>query len=182
MGSKRGSAQQSLRSIPSVDGARAAEFRSKELQDYIAQKGIEHHISLPYAHQQQGVTERTNRTLMTKVRALMKQTKLQPIYWTCVMHHAARVHNLLSTTAITGNLSPHVKWTGTKGDTSMLRLWGCMVQYRPPTSTIGKFRSRARWGIHLDISHEYKAWIILDLLSQKIKNARDVTFYERLFF
>ncbi|CAI7750101.1 unnamed protein product [Closterium sp. NIES-54] len=29
----------------------AAEFKSKELQDYLAQKGIEHHISLPYAHQ-----------------------------------------------------------------------------------------------------------------------------------
>ncbi|CAI7888951.1 unnamed protein product [Closterium sp. NIES-54] len=37
-----------------------AEFGSKELQDYFAQKGIEHHISLPYAHQQQGVAERTN--------------------------------------------------------------------------------------------------------------------------
>ncbi|CAI7795484.1 unnamed protein product [Closterium sp. NIES-54] len=30
----------------------AAEFRSKELQDYLAQKGIEHHISLPYTHLQ----------------------------------------------------------------------------------------------------------------------------------
>ncbi|CAI7891204.1 unnamed protein product [Closterium sp. NIES-53] len=68
----------------------AAEFRSKELQDYLVQKGIEHHISLPYAHQQQGVAERTNRTLMTKVRALMKQSKLPPTYWTYAMHHAVR--------------------------------------------------------------------------------------------
>ncbi|CAI7908597.1 unnamed protein product [Closterium sp. NIES-54] len=98
----------------------AAEFRVNELRDYLAQKGIEHHISLPYAHQQQGVSERTNRTLMMKVRALMKQSKLPPIYWTYAMHHAVRMHNLLSTTAITGNSSPHVKWTGTKGDTSML--------------------------------------------------------------
>ncbi|CAI7861253.1 unnamed protein product [Closterium sp. NIES-53] len=58
--------------------------------DYLAQKGIEHHISLPYVHQQQGVAERTNRTLMTKVRALMKQSKLPPIYWTYAMHHAVR--------------------------------------------------------------------------------------------
>ncbi|CAI7743134.1 unnamed protein product [Closterium sp. NIES-54] len=87
----------------------AAEFRSKELQDYLAQKGIEHHISLPYAHQQQGVAERTNRTLVTKLRALMKQSKLPPTYRTYAMHHAVRVQNLLSTTAITGNLSPHLK-------------------------------------------------------------------------
>ncbi|CAI7857349.1 unnamed protein product [Closterium sp. NIES-53] len=159
----------------------AAEFRSKEMQDYLAKKGTEHHVSLPYTHQQQGVAERTNRTLMTKVRALMKQSKLPPTYWTYAMHHAVRVHNLLSTTAITGNSSPHVKWTGTKGNISMLRVWGCMVQYRPPTSTNGKFTSRAHWGIHLGISHKHKAWLILDLMSQKIKNARDVIFYERLF-
>ncbi|CAI7762139.1 unnamed protein product [Closterium sp. NIES-54] len=63
----------------------------------------------------------------------------------------------------------------------MLHVWGCMVQYRPPTSTIGKFASRARWGIHLGISHEHKAWLILDLMSLKVKNVRDVIFYERLF-
>ncbi|CAI7803226.1 unnamed protein product [Closterium sp. NIES-53] len=159
----------------------AADFRSKEMQDYLAKKGIEHHVSLPYAHQQQGVAERTKRTLMTKVWALMKQSKLPPTYWTYAMHHAVRVHNLLSTTAITGNSSPHVKWTRTKGNTSMIRVWGCMVQYRPPMSTIGKFTSRARWGIHLGISHEHKAWLILDLMSQKIKNARGIIFYEWLF-
>ncbi|CAI7823443.1 unnamed protein product [Closterium sp. NIES-54] len=63
----------------------------------------------------------------------------------------------------------------------MLRVWGCMVQYCPPTSTIGKFASRARWGIHLGISHEHKAWLIMDLMSQKVTNARNVIFYERLF-
>ncbi|CAI7901996.1 unnamed protein product [Closterium sp. NIES-53] len=159
---------------------RAAEFHSKELHDYLALKGIEHHITLPYAHPQQGVAEHTNRTLMKKVQAMLKQSKLPPTYWTYAMHHVVRVHNLLSTTAITGNLSPHLKWTGTKGDNSMLRVWGCIVQYRPPTSTIGKFASRLRWGIHLGISRKYKAWSILDLLSQKITNARDVIFYERL--
>ncbi|CAI7911256.1 unnamed protein product [Closterium sp. NIES-53] len=73
----------------------AAEFRSKELQDYLAQKGIKHHISLPYAHQMQGIAERMNRTLMTKVQALMKQSMLPPTYWTHAMHHATtgtRVH------------------------------------------------------------------------------------------
>ncbi|CAI7882125.1 unnamed protein product [Closterium sp. NIES-54] len=165
--------------IKQFDGA--AEFKSKELQDYLVQKGIEHHISLPYVHQQQGIAERTNHTLMTKVRALMKKSKLPPIYWPYAMHHAVRVHNLLSTTAITGNSLPHVKWTRAKGNTSMLRVWGCMVQYRPPTSTIGKFASRARWGIHLGIRHEHKAWLILYLMSQETTNARDFIFYKRLF-
>ncbi|CAI7904148.1 unnamed protein product [Closterium sp. NIES-54] len=48
----------------------------------------------------------------------MKQSKLPPTYWTYAMHHAA---------AITGNSSPHVKWTGTKGNTSMLRVAALQV-------------------------------------------------------
>ncbi|CAI7787816.1 unnamed protein product, partial [Closterium sp. NIES-54] len=122
----------------------ASEFRSKELHDYLVQKGTVHHVSLPYAHQLHGIAERTNYTLMTKVGVLLKQSKLPPTYWMYAMHYTMRVHNLLSTTAITGNLSPHMKWTGMKGGTSMLRVWGCMVQYRPPTSTISKLASRAR--------------------------------------
>ncbi|CAI7922639.1 unnamed protein product [Closterium sp. NIES-53] len=118
---------------------------------------------------------------MTKVRALLKQSKHPPTYWTYTMFHAVRVHNVLSTTTIIGNMSPHLKWTGMKGDTSMLRVWGCMVRYCLPTSTISKFASRARWGIHLGISREYKAWLILDLISQKFTEVRDVIFYERLF-
>ncbi|CAI7886762.1 unnamed protein product [Closterium sp. NIES-53] len=47
-----------------TDGAK--EFRSRELEWLLVVKGIKHHISLPYAHQQQGVAARVNRTLMTK--------------------------------------------------------------------------------------------------------------------
>ncbi|CAI7779169.1 unnamed protein product [Closterium sp. NIES-54] len=86
------------------------------------QKGISHHISLPYAHQQQGVAERTNRTLMMKVRVLLKLSKLPTTYWSYTMHHPVQAHNLISTTAITNNLSSHVKWTKKKRDTSMLRV------------------------------------------------------------
>ncbi|CAI7818624.1 unnamed protein product, partial [Closterium sp. NIES-53] len=42
-------------------------------------------------------------------------------------------------------------------------------------------KPHALGGVHLGISHEHKAWLILDLMSQKVKNARDVIFYERLF-
>ncbi|CAI7801068.1 unnamed protein product [Closterium sp. NIES-54] len=96
------------------------------------------------------------------------------------MNHAVRLHNLLSTTANRGNLSPHMKWTGSRGDTSMLRVCGCVVQYRPNSATIGKFTQRARWGVHLELSHEYKGWLVLDIDTNKIVPARDILFYKQL--
>ncbi|CAI7799817.1 unnamed protein product [Closterium sp. NIES-54] len=89
-----------------VDAYSCHEFRSNELESVVALKGIKHQISLPYAHQQQGVAERVNRTLMTKVRALMNQSGLSKKYWPYAMNHAVCLHNLLSTTANRGNLSP----------------------------------------------------------------------------
>ncbi|CAI7855371.1 unnamed protein product [Closterium sp. NIES-53] len=87
----------------------AAEFKSNELKAYTKEKGIIHTLSLPYAHPQQGVAECTNRTLMTKVRALLQQSDGDAKYWPYAMHHTVRLHNLLSTTTYTDRLSPYVK-------------------------------------------------------------------------
>ncbi|CAI7738331.1 unnamed protein product [Closterium sp. NIES-54] len=78
------------------------------------------------------------------------------MYWPYEMHHAVWVHNLLSTIAIMASLSLHLNWTSKNGDNSLLRICGCIVRNRPPTSTIGKIASRVRWGIHLGIIYEYK--------------------------
>ncbi|CAI7840010.1 unnamed protein product [Closterium sp. NIES-53] len=62
----------------------AAEFRSKEMKDYLAKKGIKHHVSLPYTHQQQGIAEHMNRTLMTKgPRATHRSSALPDIPTPC---------------------------------------------------------------------------------------------------
>ncbi|CAI7893465.1 unnamed protein product, partial [Closterium sp. NIES-53] len=53
-----------------TDGA--LDFFSDEFKELFKQKGIEHLVSLPYADEQQGVAERTNRSLATRMRALMK--------------------------------------------------------------------------------------------------------------
>ncbi|CAI7899113.1 unnamed protein product [Closterium sp. NIES-54] len=62
----------------------------------------------------------------------------------------------------------------------MLRLWGCVVQYRPTSATTGKFTHRARWRVPLGLSHEYKGWLILNIDTNQIVPARNVLFYERL--
>ncbi|CAI7808418.1 unnamed protein product [Closterium sp. NIES-54] len=62
----------------------------------------------------------------------------------------------------------------------MLRVFGCMVQYRPHTARAGRFSQRALWGLHLGIEKHYNAWKIFDVNSKELVAARDVIFYERL--
>ncbi|CAI7927907.1 unnamed protein product [Closterium sp. NIES-54] len=100
--------------------------------------------------------------------------------WPEAMDHAVMLHNLLSSSSLPNNASPHLLWTGKQGSTKMLRVFGCMVQYRPPSARAGRFSQRAQWGLHLGIERNYNAWKIFYVHSKETVAARDVIFYERL--
>ncbi|CAI7879875.1 unnamed protein product [Closterium sp. NIES-53] len=158
----------------------AGEYRSTEFTTYLQERGIRRLFSLPHAHQQSGVAERLNRTLQEKMRALLAHAQLGPLYWPFAMDHATLLHNLLSSSALPNNASPHLLWTGKLGTTKLLRVFGCVVQYRPPTTPLGKFDQRAKWGLHLGIEKQYFAWRIMDYRSRLLVPARDCIFYENL--
>ncbi|CAI7875378.1 unnamed protein product [Closterium sp. NIES-54] len=166
-----------LKSFQSDGGG---EYTSQRFNQFLAEKGIKRLISLPYAHQQQGVAERMNRTLQNTMRKLLRGMRLPNHQWPEAMDHAVMLHNLLSSSSLPNNASPHLLWTGKQGSTKMLRVFGCMVQYRPPSARAGRFSQRAQWGLHLGIEKNYNAWKIFDIHSKEKVAARDVIFYERL--
>ncbi|CAI7842429.1 unnamed protein product [Closterium sp. NIES-54] len=114
------------------------------------------------------------------MRKLLRGMRLPNHQWPEAMDHAVMMHNLLSSSSLPNNASPHLLWTGKQGSTKMLRVFGCMVQYRPPSARAGRFSQRAQWGLHLGIERNYNAWKIFDVHSKEIVAARDVIFYERL--
>ncbi|CAI7775727.1 unnamed protein product [Closterium sp. NIES-53] len=156
------------------------EYTSQRFKQYLEERGIKRLISLPYAHQQQGVAERMNRTLQNTMRKLLRGMRLPNHQWPEALDHAVMLHNLLLSSSLPNNTSPHLLWTGKQGSTKMLRVFGCMVQYRPPSARAGRFSQRAQWGLHLGIERNYNAWKIFDVHSKETVAARDVIFYERL--
>ncbi|CAI7831317.1 unnamed protein product [Closterium sp. NIES-53] len=156
------------------------EYQSQRFKQYLAERGIKRFISLPYAHQQQGVAERMNRTLQNTMRKLLRGMRLPNHQWPEAMDHAIMLHNLLSSSSLPNNASPHLLCTGKLGNTKLLRVFGCMVQYRPHTARAGRFSQRAEWGLHLGIEKHYNAWKIFYVHSKETVAARDVIFYERL--
>ncbi|CAI7809124.1 unnamed protein product [Closterium sp. NIES-54] len=166
-----------LKSFQSDGGG---EYTSQRFKQFLAEKGIKRLISLPYAHQQQGVAERMNRTLQNTMRKLLRGMRLPNHQWPEAMDHAVMLHNLLSSSSLPNNASPHLLWTGNQGRTKILRVFGCMVQYRPPSARADRFSQRAQWGLHLGIERNYNAWKIFDVHSKETVATRDVIFYERL--
>ncbi|CAI7877708.1 unnamed protein product [Closterium sp. NIES-53] len=166
-----------LKSFQSDGGG---EYTSQRFKQYLAERGIKQLLSLPYAHQQQGVAERMNRTLHNSMRKLLRGMRLPNHQWPEAMDHAVMLHNLLSSSSLPNNASPHLLWTGKQGSTKMLRVFVCMVQYRPPAARAGRFSQRAQWGLHLGIEKNYNAWKIFHIHSKETVAARDVIIYERL--
>ena len=56
------------------------EFINLEFDAYLTECGIAHEHSAPYAHEQNGATERVNRTILEKVRYLLFQYRLSTNY------------------------------------------------------------------------------------------------------
>ncbi|GJP29832.1 hypothetical protein CLOM_g19925 [Closterium sp. NIES-68] len=86
----------------------ALEYQSQRFRTYLAERGIRRLVSLPYAHQQQGVAERMNRTLQTTMRKLLLGMRLPNALWPDAMTHAVHLHNLLSSSSLPNNASPHL--------------------------------------------------------------------------
>ncbi|CAI7889064.1 unnamed protein product [Closterium sp. NIES-54] len=96
------------------------------------------------------------------MRKLLRGMRLPNHQWPEAMDHTVMLHNLLLSSTLPNNASPHLLWTGKQGSTKMLRVFGCM------------------WGLHLGIERNYNAWKIFDVHSKETLAARDVIFYERL--
>ncbi|CAI7860287.1 unnamed protein product [Closterium sp. NIES-53] len=114
------------------------------------------------------------------MRKLLRGMRLPNHQWPEAMDHAVMLHSLLLSSSLPNNASPHLLWTGKLGNTKMLRVFWCTVQYRPHTARAGRFSQRAQWGLHLGIEKHYNEWKIFDIHSKETVAARDVIFYERL--
>ncbi|CAI7736058.1 unnamed protein product [Closterium sp. NIES-54] len=60
------------------------------------------------------------------MRKLLRGMRLPNHQWPEAMDHAVMLHNLLSSSSVPNNASPHLLWTGKLGTTKMLRVFGCM--------------------------------------------------------
>ena len=62
--------------IKSIRIDRGGEFNSLEFNEFCMQRGIKRQLNTTYTPQQNGVTERKNRTVMNLVRSMLSEKKI----------------------------------------------------------------------------------------------------------
>ena len=107
---------QSGDSIKIVRSDWGREFENHEFTEYLATNGIAHEHSAPYSHEQNGQSERLNRTILDKARCLLFQAQMSKEYWSEAVLVAAYLYNC----------TPHsaIDYTTRKSTTGYLFLFG----------------------------------------------------------
>ncbi|KAJ9542161.1 hypothetical protein OSB04_028667 [Centaurea solstitialis] len=111
---------------------RGGEYLSDELDNHLMECGIVSQLTPPYTPQMNGVSERRNRTLLDMVRTMMCHSTLPISFWGHALETAAHILNRAPTKSV--EKTPYELWKGKKPNISFLKIWGCEVYVKRPTS------------------------------------------------
>ncbi|KAJ1530147.1 hypothetical protein ONE63_005078 [Megalurothrips usitatus] len=166
--------------IKNLRSDNGGEHVNEKFKWYFRNEGMLNQHSVARNPQQNGVSERANRTLLEKVRALLKGAGLHHKFWPLALHTAVFLKNISPTKAVK-NMVPYEAWTGSRPDVSILRVFGCLAQARiEPTK---KLTDRTRDYIFVGYDEERKAYKLMDKITNAVSSHRykDVTFHETIF-
>ncbi|KAJ9556254.1 hypothetical protein OSB04_010868 [Centaurea solstitialis] len=120
------------RKIKFLRSDRGGEYLSDEFDNHLMECGIVSQLTPPYTPQMNGVSERRNRTLLDMVRTMMCHSTLPISFWGHALETAAHILNRAPTKSV--EKTPYELWKGKKPNISFLRIWGCEVYVKRPTS------------------------------------------------
>ncbi len=151
------------------------EYEGLDFQEWLKRKGIRHETTVRYTPQQNGVSERDNRTLVEGARTILYSNKSLPLgLWAEAVNYVVYVLNrTLSSTRLTK--TPYESWFNRKPDLSNLRMFGAEFYVLIPTELRRKLDPNGLLCNFIGNSHTQKGYRYYDQASGKVNTSRDVT-------
>jgi len=162
------------------------EYSSQEFKSYLAEHGIKREITNAFTPQENGVSERANRTINNLARSMIAdanevlQAKQLPLsFWALAVRHAVWIKNRIITSALSADLTPYQAYFGRKPNLVALRLFGCKAYaHIPDKQQSGKFSERAIEGVHVGFAEDKKAYMVYNRDKRRLLESRDIEFEE----
>jgi len=167
--------------IKTIRTDQGTEYVNHEFDSFLKSKGINHQMSVRYSPEQNGVAERTNRTMLDKARCLMQESHCDERMWAEAVNTAVYLKNRSPHKAVKG-ATPEEVWSGEKVNLSHLKVFGCVAYSHVPDQLRKKFEPKSEPYIFVGYSNESKGYRLFDVRRPgKIVIARDVIFFEDKF-
>ncbi|KAH9669686.1 hypothetical protein KPL70_021889 [Citrus sinensis] len=148
-----------------------------EFLAFYKQEGIQRQFTVAYIPQQNGVTERMNRTLTEQIRAMLRTAGLPNSFWAEAAKTACYLVNRSPSTFI-GLKTAMEMWTGKPADYSYLHTFRCLVYVMYNAQERTKLDPKSRRCIFLGYADGIKGYRLWDSTAHWIVISRDVIFIE----
>ena len=128
--------------IKSLQTDGGGEYMSHEFQILYQNERIYHTISTPHTPQQNGVSERKNRSLLNMARSMLQFSHLSPQFWEEAVGTACYIQNRGFHRSL-GLQTPYELWHGHKPNLNNLRIFCCDAYAFVPNVQRNKLDPRA---------------------------------------
>jgi hypothetical protein len=154
------------------------EFTGEKFEKFLRSKGIKHEYTMPYTPEQNGVSERINRTLLERTRCMLRNAKLEDKFWGEAILTANYMKNK-SPSKILGDLVPDEIWKRWKPTVNYTRIFGCEAYVlKPKVKRKGKLDERAQKMIFVGYASNRRGYRFWNPAEKKIVFSKDVRFME----
>jgi hypothetical protein len=152
----------------------------ERLNSFFHTIGISHHVSCPYAHQQNGVAERKHRHIVEMSLALLTYASMPLKIWDKAFLTATHLINRTPTKLLHHDTPLH-RILGTTPDYSNLRVFGCVCWFNLHPYNTHKLQFCSMCCAFLGYSNMHKGNKCLDISMGRVYISHDVVFDETMF-
>lgn len=165
------------KTIKSFRTERGGEYCSKGFEEFCGTHGIRKELTTAYTPQQNGVSERKNRTILNMVRSLLARGKVPKTFWPEAVNWSIHILNRSPTFAVQ-NMTPEEAWSGRKPAVDHFKIFGCVGYAHIPDEKRKKLDDKSEKCVFLGVSEASKTYKLFNPLTKKVVTSRDVIFDE----
>ncbi|UYV83682.1 SETMAR [Cordylochernes scorpioides] len=153
------------------------EYCNKNFKQKLESLEIKHQLTNSYSPQQNGVSERLNRSLLDMARASMHNADLPQKFWDESVNCAAYIKNRSLCSAL-DNKVPEEIWLSRKVSVRHFKIFGALAYAHIPKQKRKKFDRRAERCILVGYSTQYKGYRLWDNDSKQVFITKHARFEE----
>ncbi|KAF4144275.1 Integrase core domain [Phytophthora infestans] len=152
-----------VRYIKTFSCDQGEEFLNGKLTSFLSEHGIRLMTTNAYTPEENGLVEKLNGKLLSKLRAIRDAANLPQCLWGKILHYVVHVDNMSLTKAL-GSMTPYQRLYKKKLDMKDIKICGCVAYHRLPKATRGnKLEMRAKPAVFLGIAEESLGYRLPDL-------------------
>ncbi|CAL9009573.1 unnamed protein product [Prunus brigantina] len=163
--------------IKGLRSDRGGEFLSGEFNKFCDEFGIQRQLTVAYTPQQNGVSERKNRTVVEMAKSMLHEKNLPYEFWAEAVNTAVYLLNRCPTKALK-KTTPFEAYSGRKPGIAHLKVFGSLCYAHIPSKLRHKLEENSCKCIFVGYATSEKGYRLYDPISRKIILSRDVTFDE----